>query len=44
VCCLAKTSKDGASVTVDIKCLCASKAESLSLAEAIAEALNDLTL
>jgi hypothetical protein len=44
VCCLAKISKDGTSVTVDIKCLCASKAESLSLAEAITEALNDLSL
>ena len=44
VCCLAKISKDGTSVTVDIKCLCASKAESISLAEAITEALNDLSL
>jgi hypothetical protein len=44
VCCLAKISKDGTSVTVDIKCLCASKVESLSLAEAVTEALNDLSL
>lgn len=44
VCCLAKLSKDGTSVTVDIKCLCSSKAESVTLSEAIAESLNDLSL
>ena len=44
VCCLAKSSKDGLSVTVDIKCLCASKGESKSLADAISEALGDLSL
>ena len=44
VCCLAKTSKDGLSLTVDIKCLCSSKGESKTLAEAISDALCYLSL
>lgn len=44
VCCLAKMSKDGNSVGIDIKCLCASKIESVTLVEAIADALADLSL
>ena len=44
VCCLAKTTKDGLSVTVDVKCLCASKGESKMLADAVAEALGYLIL
>ena len=44
VCCLAKISKDGLSVTVDIKCLCSSKGESKILADAISEVLSSLTL
>ena len=44
VCCLAKMSKDGSSVGVDIKCLCASKTESAALADAVADALGELSL
>ena len=44
VCCLAKCSKDGSSVAVDVKVLCANKADSQSIADAIAASLNELAL
>jgi hypothetical protein len=44
VCILAKVSKDGAAVSVDVKCLCGNKTESQSLADGIVSALADLSL
>ena len=44
VCCLAKCSKDGSVVSVDVKVLCANKAESQGIAEAIAQGLSELNL
>ena len=44
VCCLVKLSKSADKIVVDVKCLCASQAASHSLAEAITEALSDLSL
>lgn len=44
VCCLAKCSKDGASVVVDVKVLCANKADSQGVADAIAASLAELAL
>ena len=44
VCVLAKLSKDGTSVSIDVKCLAASKNESQSCVDAIVQALADLKL